>query len=284
MYKRQSLHRLKESLLAAPIIWKGEYPYFIHPLTDGVPRLNPSVLTAVVEIIETSVEWQSIDLIVGIEAMGLPLTSPLSMRNNRPQVVVRKRSYGLEGEVAIDQSTGYSKGTMYLNDIKENERVLIVDDVLSTGGTLDAIILGVEAIGADIQSVIVVVEKGPGLQKLQKKYPKLNIVILENDAKDLSNEIPDGSIDKLLAINVIYFLKPIEEYILEFKRILKKGGIGYLGCKFESIKNFDIEVAPNRDEGAIIAQLLNLGFSASSEFIDLGEDRSRYTLIKFEKL
>ena len=180
----ESLHRLKESLLAAPIIWKGEYPYFIHPLTDGVPRLNPSVLTAVVEIIETSVEWQSIDLILGIEAMGLPLTSPLSMRNNRPQVVVRKRSYGLEGEVAIDQSTGYSKGTMYLNDIKENERVLIVDDVLSTGGTLDAIIQGVEAIGADIQSVIVVVEKGPGLQKLQKKYPHIqisSIVRLEMD-------------------------------------------------------------------------------------------------------
>ena len=180
----ESLQRLKESLLAAPVIWKGEYPYFIHPLTDGVPRLDPSVLTAVVKIIETSVEWQSIDLILGIEAMGLPLTSPLSMRNNRPQVVVRKRSYGLEGEVAIDQSTGYSKGTMYLNDIKENERVLIVDDVLSTGGTLDAIIQGVEAIGADIQSVIVVVEKGPGLQKLRKKYPHIkisSIVRLEMD-------------------------------------------------------------------------------------------------------
>ena len=118
---------------------------------------------------------------------------------------------------------------------------------------------------------------------LKMKLPK-NIVILENDAKDLSKRVPDGSIDKLLAINVIYFLKPVEQYILEFKRILKKGGIGYLGCKFESIKNFDIEVAPNRDEGAIITQLLKLGFSASSEFIDLGEDRSRYTLIQFEKL
>ena len=117
---------------------------------------------------------------------------------------------------------------------------------------------------------------------LKMKLPK-NIVILENDAKDLSNEIPDGSIDKILAINVIYFLKPLGDYILEFKRILKKGGIGYLGCKFESIKNFDIEVAPNRDERAIISQLSNLGFNASSDFIDLGEDRSRYTFIRFEK-
>ena len=117
---------------------------------------------------------------------------------------------------------------------------------------------------------------------LKMKLPK-NIVILENDAKDLSIEIPDGSIDKLLAINVIYFLKPIEEYILEFKRILKKGGIGYLGCKFESIKNFDIEVAPNRNEREIITQLSSVGFKVSSEFVDLGEDRSRYTFIRFEK-
>ena len=179
-----SLQRLKESLLAAPIIWKGDYPYFIHPLTDGVPRLDPSVLTAVVELIEATVDWDSVDLILGIEAMGLPLTSPLSMRNNRPQVVVRKRSYGLEGELAIDQSTGYSKGSMYLNDIQKGERILIVDDVLSTGGTLDAIIKGVESLGAIIESVIVVVEKGPGLQQLQEKYPHIqisSIVRLEMD-------------------------------------------------------------------------------------------------------
>jgi len=179
-----SLQRLKESLLAAPIIWKGDYPYFIHPLTDGVPRLDPSVLTAVVELIEATIDWDSVDLILGIEAMGLPLTSPLSMRNNRPQVVVRKRSYGLEGELAIDQSTGYSKGSMYLNDIQEGERILIVDDVLSTGGTLDAIIKGVESLGAIIESVIVVVEKGPGLQQLQEKYPHIqisSIVRLEMD-------------------------------------------------------------------------------------------------------
>ena len=167
-------------------------------------------------------------------------------------------------------------------DIVNRMKLKKTDHVLELGvGNGLAIKEIAKIIGNKIIGVEIIAEFRRNLLKM--KLPK-NIVILENDAKDLSKEIPDGSIDKLLAINVIYFLKPIEEYILEFKRILKKGGIGYLGCKFESIKNFDIEVAPNRDEKAIISQLSNLGFSASSEFIDLGEDRSRYTLIKFEKL
>ena len=167
-------------------------------------------------------------------------------------------------------------------DIVSRMKVKKTDHVLELGVGNG---LAIKEIAKISENKIIGIEISAEFRKklLNKQLPK-NIVILENDAKDLSNEIPDGSIDKLLAINVIYFLKPLEEYILEFKRILKKGGIGYLGCKFESIKNFDIEVAPNRDEGAIITQLLNLGFSASSEFIDLGEDRSRYTLIKFEKL
>ena len=167
-------------------------------------------------------------------------------------------------------------------DIVNRMKLKEPDNVLELGvGNGLAIKEIAKIIGKPIIGIEISAEFRRNLRKM--KLPK-NIVILENDAKDLSNEIPDGSIDKLLAINVIYFLKPIEEYILEFKRILKKGGIGYLGCKFESVKNLDIEVAPNRDEKAIISQLSNLGFSASSEFIDLGEDRSRYTLIKFEKL
>ena len=39
-------------------------------------------------------------------------------------------------EFVIDQTTGYSKGEIYLNDIGKGDRVLLVDDVVSTGGTL----------------------------------------------------------------------------------------------------------------------------------------------------
>ena len=183
-----AMQRLRHSLQNAPVIWKGDYPYFIHPLTDGVPRLDPEVLSAVTDLCLEAINWQNVDLILGIEAMGLPLTAPLSIYSGKPLVVIRKRQYGLEGEVTIDQSTGYSKGEMFLNDINEGERVVIVDDVLSTGGTIRAIINGIEKTGAKIMHIITVVEKGPGLKTLQKEFPNIKIeslVRLEMDGANI---------------------------------------------------------------------------------------------------
>lgn len=172
---KEAMNQLRTSLQNAPVIWKGDYPYFIHPVTDGVPRMDPEVLKAIVELTTERVDWSQIDVLLGIEAMGLPLAAPLSMATGVPLVVARKRSYGLEGEVKIDQATGYSKGVMYLNDIKEGERVAILEDVLSTGGTLEAVIEGVQRAGAEVTEIVAVVEKGGGLKRLQDMHPDVRI-------------------------------------------------------------------------------------------------------------
>ena len=177
---------LKQSLVKAPIIWKGDYPYFIHPITDGVPRLEPNVLEAIIELSVPLINWDNIDIILGIEAMGLPLMAPLSMRTGIPMVIARKRQSGLEGEVEINQETGYSKGSIFLNDIKPGEKIAIIDDVLSTGGTIRSVVEGVKRTGAIIENIVVVVEKGPGMEILQQDYPKIkfdSLVKLEMDGE-----------------------------------------------------------------------------------------------------
>lgn len=169
----EQMQILKQSLSDAPIIWKGDYPYFIHPITDGVPRLEPNVLQAIVDLTEPLVDWDNIDIILGIEAMGLPLTAPLAMRTGVPMVIARKRNYGLEGEVEINQQTGYSKGSIYLNDIKAGERIAIIDDVLSTGGTMRSVIEGLKQTKASVENIVIVVEKGDGMQNLKQDYPNI---------------------------------------------------------------------------------------------------------------
>ena len=70
---------LEDSLRGAPIIWKGEYPYFIHPISDGIPRMDPDVLRATRDLIVSSVDWSQVDLIVSVEAMDYRFLLRLEM-------------------------------------------------------------------------------------------------------------------------------------------------------------------------------------------------------------
>ena len=172
MSQTDPLTILQDSLRGAPIIWKGACPYFIHPISDGIPRMEAEVLRATRDLIVSMVDWSQIDLIVSVEAMGLPLLAAVGEATGKPTVVIRKRSYGMEGEVRVDVSTGYSSSTAYINDISSGERILVVDDVISTGGTLEPLLESLEGMGAVLQDVIVAIEKGDGRERLSEERPE----------------------------------------------------------------------------------------------------------------
>ena len=178
MSRADPLETLQDSLRGAPIIWKGDYPYFIHPISDGIPRMEAEVLRATRDLIVDMVDWTEIDIVVSVEAMGLPLLAAVGESTGKPTVVIRKRSYGMEGEVRVDVSTGYSSSTAYINDIKPGERVLVVDDVISTGGTLEPLLEALEEMGAILKGVIIAIEKGEGRERLAKERPNWAIKTL----------------------------------------------------------------------------------------------------------
>ncbi|PSQ04058.1 adenine phosphoribosyltransferase [Halobacteriales archaeon QS_6_71_20] len=156
------MDRLRRSLLDAPIIEKGEYQYFVHPISDGVPMLEPELLREIVIRIIRKAEIEDVDKIVTPAAMGIHISTALSLMTDIPLVVIRKREYGLDGEVALQQETGYSEGEMYINDVFEGDKVLVLDDVLSTGGTMKGILDALTHIGADVVDVVAVIKKaGP---------------------------------------------------------------------------------------------------------------------------
>ena len=116
---------------------------------------------------------------------------------------------------------------------------------------------------------------------LKNKFGK-KIEVYENDAKNLKGIINNSSIDKILLINVIYFLNPLELYLKELKRILNKDGTIFIAGKFEAVKTFDDNVFQNK----IITELLKVlkkFFKVSYEFVDLGDLNSRYYAIYLKK-
>ena len=178
MSRADPLETLQDSLRGAPIIWKGDYPYFIHQISDGIPRMEAKVLRATRDLIIDMVDWSEIDIVVSVEAMGLPLLAAVGEATGKPTVVIRKRPYVMEGEVRVDVSTGYSTSTAYINDIKPGERVLVVDDVISTGGTLEPLLEALEEIGAILKGVVIAIEKGKGRERLAEERPNWPIQTL----------------------------------------------------------------------------------------------------------
>jgi adenine phosphoribosyltransferase len=159
---RDGMDQLRQSLLDAPIIEKEDYQYFVHPISDGVPMLEPELLREIVIRIIRKADLEDVDKIVTPAAMGIHISTAVSLMTDVPLVVIRKRQYGLDGEVSLSAQTGYSESEMYINDVEAGDKVLVLDDVLSTGGTMKAILDSLEHIGADVVDVVAVIKKaGP---------------------------------------------------------------------------------------------------------------------------
>ncbi len=177
------LEILKRSLYDAPVFKRGDYNYFIHPITDVVPETRPELIREVVCHIIRIADLD-VDKIVTVEAMGIPIGGALSLVTDIPLVIIRKKMYGLPGEIEVSQVTGYSKSKIYLNGIKKGDRVIFVDDVVSTGGTAIAVMKALEAAGAVIKDAVVVIERGDGAERVRSLgYPLKTMVRVDVDEK-----------------------------------------------------------------------------------------------------
>lgn len=162
------LEKLKESVNECPVVDMGDYHYFIHPLSDGLPLVKQELLHEVVSAVKERACLEC-DYILTAQSMGFPLASALSMETGLPYKFIRKREYGLDDEVSIDQTTGYSESEMFLNFVEEGDEVFLIDDVLSTGGTLKAIIETLQDLNVEICDVMVVFEKVGTKESLEEE-------------------------------------------------------------------------------------------------------------------
>jgi adenine phosphoribosyltransferase len=195
------MERLQESVKSAPIIDRDGYSYLIHPVSNCVPALDPELLREIVVRIIRKADLENVDKIVTPEAMGIHLSTAVSLMTDIPLVVIRKRKYGLEGEVSLAKSTGYSESEMYINDVGPGDRILVLDDLISTGGTMRAIVQALDEIGCDIVDIVIAIRKVGGESALEGiDYPVKTLIDIEvSDGEativnELGSDGTDGSV------------------------------------------------------------------------------------------
>ncbi|MGY1731212.1 adenine phosphoribosyltransferase [Geodermatophilus sp. SYSU D01045] len=100
------------------------------------------------------------DVVVGVEARGFLLAAAVALHAGVGVVPVRKAGKLPRERIAAEYVLEYGTATveMHTDSLRRGQRVLLVDDVLATGGTLAASVALVEELGGVVTAVSVVVE------------------------------------------------------------------------------------------------------------------------------
>ena len=123
---------------------------------------DPEGFKLAIDTISAPYHGQGISLVVGIESRGFILGSAVADRIGAGFVPVRKAGKLPRETFAVSYALEYGEATLELHRdaIKAGERVLMVDDVLATGGTVAATTQLIEQSGAGAHAVSVLLELG----------------------------------------------------------------------------------------------------------------------------
>ena len=150
---------------------------------DITPLLaDPSGLALAVELLANPFRGKSIDLVVGAESRGFIFGTAVACCLSAGFVVVRKPGKLPHKRIAMSYDLEYGKDTleMHADAIVGGQRVLLVDDLLATGGTMKACCDLVKQLGGDIAGIAVLIElQGLGGREKLRPYDVHSVVRYE---------------------------------------------------------------------------------------------------------
>lgn len=121
---------------------------------------NPEAFRYAIRSMAERFESVEVDAVAGIDARGFIFAAPLALRLDAPLVIIRKG-----GKLPFDtysQSYDLEYGTdsleIHVDAVPAGHRVLLVDDLLATGGSLSAAAALVERAGGSVAGIGVVIE------------------------------------------------------------------------------------------------------------------------------
>jgi adenine phosphoribosyltransferase len=128
---------------------------------DITPLLaDPIAFSTITDLIVVRFGRGNVDKVVGIEARGFIIASPVAYHFGAGFVPIRKHGKLPSDTVAEDYELEYGTATLelHVDGISHGERVLIVDDVLATGGTAQAAASLVQRVGGKVCGIATVIE------------------------------------------------------------------------------------------------------------------------------
>jgi len=142
-----------------PLFTINNYKFILNPLTEQVPATSSKLLRAAAESLIHKMKINNYNKLITEEDKGAILVAAVSLLSGLPFGMARWMPNKLADQINSIFSCEYTQGTLYLCGIERGDQVCIIDDLISTGGTLIGMIKAIQKIGADIRDIIVIGEK-----------------------------------------------------------------------------------------------------------------------------
>lgn len=133
---------------------------------------DPDGLKLAIDSMMKLLEGVDFDVIVGAESRGFIFGAPLAYQLHKPFVLVRKKGKlpGATIERSYDLEYGSATLEMHCDSIKPGQKVIVVDDLIATGGTIEATAALIEELGGEVVKLIFLMELAglKGRERLSK--------------------------------------------------------------------------------------------------------------------
>lgn len=117
-------------------------------------------LKLAIDTMQEKIKDLDYDVVAGAESRGFIFGTPIAYNNHKPFVLIRKKGkLPCETvEIAYDLEYGQAVIEMHKDSIKPGQKVLIVDDLIATGGTTEAMVKLIESLGGEVAGIVVLME------------------------------------------------------------------------------------------------------------------------------
>lgn len=145
--------------------------YIINPLFDHEPETSYKLMKDAIRELSTLTDFSKANKIIGEEDRGGFIAALMAYKHKKSLAMVKWSPINLKRQISINFRNIYSEGKMYLYGVKKGDKIILVEDLIDSGGTIIAMIKLLKRAKVTIKDVICVAEKkeNNGIRRIEKQ-------------------------------------------------------------------------------------------------------------------
>jgi adenine/guanine phosphoribosyltransferase-like PRPP-binding protein len=174
-----------------PLVHVKDRNFLINPLTDHMPTTSFELVDDTIKSLAQLTDYSKASKLIGEEDRGGFLVALMAYHLHLPFGMVKWNPNGFEGQISVEFRNAYTGGTMFLNGCEKGDKVILVEDMVDSGGSIVAMIELCKKAGVEIVDIVVIAEKEEykGIERIKRETGRDVKLLLKFSSKGKTSKV-----------------------------------------------------------------------------------------------